>query len=194
MGCRCRGGQNIPVHAFLTSWIYGPDKCHRSRHLPKTIRSTDNLKHTMLEARRVKEERRRKHTRAGDSKPKPGKSWWNKHRLLNVFYMFSCRLYRKKPDCNFLHFPWIWHSAQVSTSSLRGEYATDVMHLNYHISCLTYGRMVQGRLLLIMPVSCQYTFDYITSIRIDGWHLGKTSISYNHVHTAEIVVRGWLIT
>ena len=85
MGCRCGGGQNIPVHAFLTSWIYGPDKCHRSRHLPKTIRSTDNLKHTMLEARRVKEERRRKHTRAGDSKPKPRKSWWNKHRLLNVF-------------------------------------------------------------------------------------------------------------
>jgi len=27
----------------------------------------------MLEARRVKEERRRKHTRAGDSKPKPEK-------------------------------------------------------------------------------------------------------------------------
>ena len=95
MGCRCRGGQNIPVHAFLTSWIYGPDKCHRSRHLPKTVQSTDNLKHTMLEARRVKEERRRKHTRVGDSKPKPGKSWLNKHRLLNVFYMFSCRLYEK---------------------------------------------------------------------------------------------------
>lgn len=45
----------------------------RSRHLPKAVRSTDNLKHTMLEARRVKEERRRKHTRAGDSKPKPEK-------------------------------------------------------------------------------------------------------------------------
>ncbi|KAJ3566793.1 hypothetical protein NP233_g6782 [Leucocoprinus birnbaumii] len=45
----------------------------RSRHLPKAVRSTDKLKHTMLEARRVKEERRRKHTRAGDSKPKAEK-------------------------------------------------------------------------------------------------------------------------
>lgn len=31
------------------------------------------LKRTMLEARRVKEERRRKHTRAGESKPKAEK-------------------------------------------------------------------------------------------------------------------------
>ncbi|KAF9448432.1 WD40 repeat-like protein [Macrolepiota fuliginosa MF-IS2] len=45
----------------------------RSRHMPKTIRSTDKLKHTMLEAKRVKEERRRKHTRAGEAKPKPEK-------------------------------------------------------------------------------------------------------------------------
>jgi len=37
-------------------------------HLLKIIRSTDNLRHTMLEARRVKEERRRKYIRAGDLK------------------------------------------------------------------------------------------------------------------------------
>ncbi|KXN89697.1 DDB1- and CUL4-associated factor 13, partial [Leucoagaricus sp. SymC.cos] len=45
----------------------------RTRHLPKAVRSTDKLKHTMLEARRVKEERRRKHTRAGETKPKAEK-------------------------------------------------------------------------------------------------------------------------
>lgn len=43
----------------------------RTRHLPKSVHSTSKLKQTMLEAQRVKEERRRKHTRAGESKPKP---------------------------------------------------------------------------------------------------------------------------
>ncbi|TFK67609.1 WD40 repeat-like protein [Pluteus cervinus] len=42
----------------------------RRRHLPKSVHKTSQLKHTMLEARRVKEERRRKHTRAGENKPK----------------------------------------------------------------------------------------------------------------------------
>ncbi|KAF9045544.1 WD40 repeat-like protein [Panaeolus papilionaceus] len=43
----------------------------RTRHLPKSIKQTNKLKATMLDARRVKEERRRKHTRSGESKPKP---------------------------------------------------------------------------------------------------------------------------
>jgi len=43
----------------------------RTRHLPKTVRQTSKLKRTMLEARRVKEERRRRHTRKGEAKPKP---------------------------------------------------------------------------------------------------------------------------
>ena len=42
----------------------------RTRHLPKPVYQAGKLKRTMLEARRVKEERRRKHTRAGESKPK----------------------------------------------------------------------------------------------------------------------------
>ncbi|TDL27849.1 WD40 repeat-like protein [Rickenella mellea] len=42
----------------------------RSRRLPQPVHKAAKLKHTMLEARRVKEERRRKHTRAGESKPK----------------------------------------------------------------------------------------------------------------------------
>ena len=42
----------------------------RTRHLPKPVYKAASLKRTMLEARRVKEERRRKHTRAGESKPK----------------------------------------------------------------------------------------------------------------------------
>ena len=41
----------------------------RTRHLPKAVYKASQLKNTMLDARRVKEERRRKHTRAGQSKP-----------------------------------------------------------------------------------------------------------------------------
>ena len=41
-----------------------------TRHIPKPVYKAAQLKRTMLDARRVKEERRRKHTRAGDSKPK----------------------------------------------------------------------------------------------------------------------------
>ncbi|KAL1704358.1 WD40-repeat-containing domain protein [Schizophyllum commune] len=46
------------------------NKVIRTRHLPKPVYKAASLKRTMLEARRVKEERRRKHTRAGESKPK----------------------------------------------------------------------------------------------------------------------------
>ncbi|THG99914.1 hypothetical protein EW145_g7169 [Phellinidium pouzarii] len=42
----------------------------RSRRIPKPVHKAAQIKHTMLEAQRVKEERRRKHTRAGESKPK----------------------------------------------------------------------------------------------------------------------------
>ncbi|KAG9307981.1 WD40 repeat-like protein [Chiua virens] len=45
-------------------------KISRTRHLPKPVYQAAKLKRTMLEAQRVKEERRRKHTRAGASKPK----------------------------------------------------------------------------------------------------------------------------
>ncbi|PPQ92176.1 hypothetical protein CVT25_008950 [Psilocybe cyanescens] len=47
------------------------DRVARTRHLPKSVHQTNKLKNTMLEARRVKDERRRKHTRAGENKPKP---------------------------------------------------------------------------------------------------------------------------
>jgi WD repeat and SOF domain-containing protein 1 len=46
---------------------------YRARYLPKPIHKANQLKRTMLEARRVKEERRRKHTRVGESKPKAEK-------------------------------------------------------------------------------------------------------------------------
>ncbi|KIY49703.1 WD40 repeat-like protein [Fistulina hepatica ATCC 64428] len=42
----------------------------RTRHLPTPVFKAAKLKTTMLEASRVKEGRRRKHTRAGESKPK----------------------------------------------------------------------------------------------------------------------------
>ncbi|KAF7313773.1 WD-REPEATS-REGION domain-containing protein [Mycena chlorophos] len=42
----------------------------RSRHVPKAVHQASKLKRTMLDAQRVKDERRRKHTREGDSKPK----------------------------------------------------------------------------------------------------------------------------
>ncbi|WFC96678.1 Protein sof1 [Malassezia brasiliensis] len=45
-------------------------KIERQRHVPKPIRSAQKLQHTMTEAARVKEERRRKHTKSGSKKPK----------------------------------------------------------------------------------------------------------------------------
>ncbi|CAL1710016.1 unnamed protein product [Somion occarium] len=45
------------------------NKISRTRHIPKPVHKAGQLKRTMLEAQRVKEERRRKHTRAGESKP-----------------------------------------------------------------------------------------------------------------------------
>ena len=50
-------------------YLLTKDVCS-TRHLPKSVHQTAKLKRTMLEARRVKDERRRKHTRAGESKPK----------------------------------------------------------------------------------------------------------------------------
>lgn len=41
------------------------------RHMPGSVHSAVRLKHEMLEARKVKEDRRRKHTKAGKEKPKP---------------------------------------------------------------------------------------------------------------------------
>ena len=43
---------------------------YSTRHLPKSVHQTSKLKRTMLDAQRVKEERRRKHTRKGEAKPK----------------------------------------------------------------------------------------------------------------------------
>ncbi|KZT28302.1 WD40 repeat-like protein [Neolentinus lepideus HHB14362 ss-1] len=45
-------------------------KVHRSRHVPKPVYKATQLKRSMLDAQRIKEERRRKHTRAGASVPK----------------------------------------------------------------------------------------------------------------------------
>lgn len=46
------------------------NKVSRTRHIPRPVYKAAELKRTMLDAQRVKEERRRKHTRAGESKPK----------------------------------------------------------------------------------------------------------------------------
>ncbi|KAI8968661.1 hypothetical protein BD414DRAFT_395808, partial [Trametes punicea] len=46
------------------------NKIARTRQLPKPVYKAAQLKRTMLEAQRVKEERRRKHSRAGENKPK----------------------------------------------------------------------------------------------------------------------------
>ncbi|KAI0089399.1 WD40 repeat-like protein [Irpex rosettiformis] len=53
-------------------WKFDPQvgRISRTRHVPKPVHKASQLKRTMLDARRVKEERRRKHTRAGESKPK----------------------------------------------------------------------------------------------------------------------------
>lgn len=61
--------------ALRERWKMDTDiaKVARSRRIPKPVYKASQLKHTMLEARRVKEERRRKHTRAGATKPKAEK-------------------------------------------------------------------------------------------------------------------------
>ncbi|PSR75689.1 hypothetical protein PHLCEN_2v8980 [Hermanssonia centrifuga] len=53
-------------------WKFDPEvgKVSRTRHVPKPVYKASQIKRTMLDAQRVKEERRRKHTRAGESKPK----------------------------------------------------------------------------------------------------------------------------
>ncbi len=43
---------------------------HRQRRLPAQIKNAGELKRTMLDARKTKEENRRSHTREGESKPK----------------------------------------------------------------------------------------------------------------------------
>lgn len=45
-------------------------RIERQRHVPKVIRNEQKLRHTMAEARRVKEDRRRAHTKRGTKKPK----------------------------------------------------------------------------------------------------------------------------
>jgi WD repeat and SOF domain-containing protein 1 len=62
------------VQRYVVTWI-GEAIVHlnaiaRSRHIPKPVHKAAQLKRTMEEAQRVKEERRRRHTRAGESKPK----------------------------------------------------------------------------------------------------------------------------
>lgn len=42
----------------------------RRRHVPSSIHNATLLKRGMIEARKVKEDNRRKHTREGESKPK----------------------------------------------------------------------------------------------------------------------------
>ncbi|KAJ7198773.1 WD40 repeat-like protein [Mycena pura] len=53
-------------------WKIDPEvgRVVRSRHLPQPVYQASKLKRTMLEAQRVKEDRRRKHTRVGLEKPK----------------------------------------------------------------------------------------------------------------------------
>lgn len=45
----------------------------KQRKVPKAVKGAQKVKRSMLDAERVKEDRRRKHTRAGDSKPKPAR-------------------------------------------------------------------------------------------------------------------------
>jgi WD repeat and SOF domain-containing protein 1 len=53
-------------------WKFDPEvaKVERRRRLPRPVYTATKLKRTMLESVRVKEERRRKHSRAGETKPK----------------------------------------------------------------------------------------------------------------------------
>ncbi|KAL7422818.1 hypothetical protein Q5752_002114 [Cryptotrichosporon argae] len=49
---------------------HGVRAVHERRHVPASIHKATTLKRDMVEARKVKDDRRRKHTRAGQEKPK----------------------------------------------------------------------------------------------------------------------------
>jgi Sof1-like domain len=65
---KCLG--KLPRDATSRSFDGLTTCCYRSRHIPKPVYQASKLKRTMLDSHRVKDERRRKHTRAGESKPK----------------------------------------------------------------------------------------------------------------------------
>lgn len=64
--CEARAANKWIVRSDLTSALSGI----RQRHLPSAIKKTADLKRTMLDAKKAKEENRRRHTREGESKPK----------------------------------------------------------------------------------------------------------------------------
>ena len=62
----------IPLNYYIFWLTFSSSvRSPSTRHLPKSVYQTSKLKRTMLEAQRVKEERRRKHTREGEAIPKP---------------------------------------------------------------------------------------------------------------------------
>jgi len=71
-GCTGREGGEVCLYFVLPSRLVLDVSIPipRTRHLPKSVYQASKLKRTMLDAQRVKDERRRKHTRAGETKPK----------------------------------------------------------------------------------------------------------------------------
>lgn len=57
---------------LVSRWRHDSEigRISRKRHLPKSVFGTGKLKRSMEDSARGKEERRRKHTREGDGKPK----------------------------------------------------------------------------------------------------------------------------
>lgn len=49
------------------------ERISKQRNVPKAVKGAQKVKRSMLDAERVKDERRRKHTRLGESKPKPAR-------------------------------------------------------------------------------------------------------------------------
>lgn len=75
------------------------------RHMPQSVHSAVKLKREMLEARKVKEDRRRKHTKAGREKPKPErKSEFDTEQAWSGNRQFSGRQSASRPAAT-LHIP-----------------------------------------------------------------------------------------
>jgi hypothetical protein len=72
----------------------------RQRHVPTAIKKTTDLKRTMLDARKAKEENRRRHTREGESKPKAERK--SKHSVLSrkKWTLTDC-------GCLIIQRPWL---------------------------------------------------------------------------------------
>lgn len=109
------------------------------RHMPQSVHSAVKLKREMLEARKVKEDRRRKHTKAGREKPKPERK--SEYDVASVKWQFAVsRLPFGFFAGRYSFHPWVWAGVEtrITVSVSTGSCAvTSVRGVSHAIGTLT---------------------------------------------------------